>query len=708
MLNRIKLTNFQRHRSLEITFNAGISALRGSNEAGKSTLIRSICYALFGAKALPVSLDETVTWGEPVNSLKVELELNVDGVVYTIKRGKSGAEITYDGGIVTGQNECTAFVGKLLKADAGAASRLMLANQNEIRGALASGAPETTKLIERLAEFDQLDNLIELMQEELTLGSAAGAEAAIAAAEQQLEQARSESAPPDLSALDKAIADAADADRMAERDLAGNSKLIDDLTTQLNAEQRKCTAKTNAADAVEQASKRLARAQEELEQSLAVAKPGEVDLDALRNRLVALQGIDKLRAAHKAVTALPSEPPCAADQRFEGTPDTLSKEIAEARQAALHHAKVARDFENAAERAQASIQAGACSMCGQDVSHLPEVSAKNAEFAGAAMEALKAAEASRRIEKEFTEYLEALEAVQQESAPRLRLIDQYRDYVSADALLPPTITWTGGDVPDDAAGEANEIRRTITQAEAANAAWTAAQARATAYRAGAKAAAEELEAAQAALAELPDGNTDPTLSYLEAAKAERRVLEVTARDAQRAVSAAQHAKQQAVDNHQRAVRAAEQAEKTLAARRKELKELGFNNALMKAVRGARPIIADKLWSLILGAVGRYFSEMRGVKSRVTKDGDGFKVDGHTASTLSGSTLDILGLAIRVALTRTFLPTAPFLVLDEPAAAMDGERTELMLGFLVQAGFPQTLLVTHEDISESVANNIITI
>lgn len=93
---------------------------------------------------------------------------------------------------------------------------------------------------------------------------------------------------------------------------------------------------------------------------------------------------------------------------------------------------------------------------------------------------------------------------------------------------------------------------------------------------------------------------------------------------------------------------------------------------------------------------------------ITKDTDGFKVDGHTASTLSGSTLDILGLAIRVALTRTFLPTAPFLVLDEPAAAIDGERTELMLGFLVTCGFPQTLLVTHEDISESVADNVITI
>jgi ABC-type transport system involved in cytochrome bd biosynthesis fused ATPase/permease subunit len=75
---------------------------------------------------------------------------------------------------------------------------------------------------------------------------------------------------------------------------------------------------------------------------------------------------------------------------------------------------------------------------------------------------------------------------------------------------------------------------------------------------------------------------------------------------------------------------------------------------------------------------------------------------------SGSTIDSLGLAIRVALVRTFLPTAPFLILDEPAAACSEARTDNMLGFVVGCGFPQVLLVTHEDVSESVADHIITL
>jgi DNA repair exonuclease SbcCD ATPase subunit len=144
----------------------------------------------------------------------------------------------------------------------------------------------------------------------------------------------------------------------------------------------------------------------------------------------------------------------------------------------------------------------------------------------------------------------------------------------------------------------------------------------------------------------------------------------------------------------------------VSARKEELRVLHFNNTLLKAVRAARPVIGDKLWSLVLGAVSRYFSEMRGERSLVTKTSDGFVVDGHSAATLSGSTLDILGLAVRVALVRTFVPSAPLLILDEPTAAMDEGRTATTLGFLAATGFKQTIIVSHEEATEAVADHLI--
>ena len=184
MLKQITLTNFKKHESLTVEFAPGLNAIKGSNESGKSTLTQAAAYALFGTKALPYSLEDTVTYGKPLNSLKVALDFEVAGKVYTITRSKSAAELNYDGGTVTGQTETSNFVGKLLGTDAQAAPKLILANQNDIRGSLTSGPKATTELIEKLAQFDQLDTLVDLIQEKLTTGSTTSAAAGLAASKE--------------------------------------------------------------------------------------------------------------------------------------------------------------------------------------------------------------------------------------------------------------------------------------------------------------------------------------------------------------------------------------------------------------------------------------------------------------------------------------------------------------------------------------------
>ena len=45
-------------------------------------------------------------------------------------------------------------------------------------------------------------------------------------------------------------------------------------------------------------------------------------------------------------------------------------------------------------------------------------------------------------------------------------------------------------------------------------------------------------------------------------------------------------------------------------------------------------------------------------------------------------------------------------LDEPMAACDEDRSESLLGTIKSVNFKQTLLVSHDEISESIADNII--
>lgn len=100
------------------------------------------------------------------------------------------------------------------------------------------------------------------------------------------------------------------------------------------------------------------------------------------------------------------------------------------------------------------------------------------------------------------------------------------------------------------------------------------------------------------------------------------------------------------------------------------------------------------------------TRIRGEKSIVTKDKDGFKVNGQAVESLSGSTLDALGVAIRTALSRTFLPHCGFALMDEPFASFDALRTLSAVSFIRQSGIDQVLLITHEDLSESIADNLI--
>jgi hypothetical protein len=84
------------------------------------------------------------------------------------------------------------------------------------------------------------------------------------------------------------------------------------------------------------------------------------------------------------------------------------------------------------------------------------------------------------------------------------------------------------------------------------------------------------------------------------------------------------------------------AQRVIAECKADLDSLSFNNGLVKKLRAIRPVIANKLWNTVLASVSVMFSQMRREESWVTKEKDGFKVNGQSVESLSGSTLDLLG------------------------------------------------------------------
>lgn len=708
MLNKVTLKNFRKHTDSEFEFGGGLNCLRGSNEAGKSTIFEAVAYAMFGSSALRDSVENVVTWGESVGSLKVELELSIDNVVYIVRRSKASAELTYDGGIVTNQKEVTAYLCRLLKMDAGAAARLTLSNQNEIRGALEAGTKATTELIERLAEFDQIDKLVELIQEKLTLGNTATAEAAISTTRESLDRARDLAVPFPDNALKAAI-------DIASASLAGAEAAIGDLeaadsqaqvalgATQALAQQRVDAIRVaaKAAGVVIDLKAKLVP----LENLLA---PDNVEgrVEVLRTQIADAANADAINAAYAKVSS--SVIARKADiATYEGTVEALRADIAAGAKALGEDQLKHANLDGEVRLLRQALTHGSCTFCGKDFSGVPEVAEKNASTTRRIEEISAARHALSQKLVEQRSDVEAMQSIELASRPALALLAAHLAYVKlADGELPPMLSWIGParvEVPNTAA-----LRAQIAELQAQQRSYDADVVRCQQLGFQLLAAREADDEAQDALVALPPDAGDANAAELAVsqAKAALRSGQALVNTAREGLQAALRDRANAKSAFDRAVAAVTELEGSLAKREADLTTLEFNNALLKRVRQCRPILSDNLWNIVLAAVSAYFSEIRGVPSRVTKDGDGFKVDDHPVTSMSGSTLDALGLAVRVALVRTFLPSAPFLVLDEPAAAMDGDRTESMLGFLSSCGFTQILLTSHEEISERVADQVI--
>lgn len=711
MLNKVTLINFGNQRKLEVGFGSGLNAVKGRVEAGKSTLLRAISYALFGAKALPSSLEDTVTFGNLVSTLRVELDFTLGGVKYQMTRSKGGAELRYEGGVVTGQIETAKFISEQLGTDVNLATKLLIAQQGDIRGALTGGSRGATELIERLADFQQLDDLLELVQTNLVTGSPAPLKARLERAEEVLEQTSVPQIDEQeaMQAVDAAQANAANfrtALQAALKNLREIEAERDGALTDAAAEQARATKHEERSKALRVLlGEEPEKAQEPpplglLEQQMQACATSLCQALAAQ----ALQGYNEtvLDAKYGAVGA-------ADNSRYEGNETSARQELEAVRRSIAHRETGVGKLIADIARTEALILSGECSACGLDLTDVPKVKAKNAELRDE-VDVMRAVMASALAEKADEQaYAGALEqALAVQTQVKTKLVDGLIGL--DDRSVPGNLKWIGGptqsvqgaqdrlDTARQALQDARDARARIEQTRRVRADW---ERRVEAARAAVRAVAPPAAiAAHRPMQEL----TEAVGKAREQHDRAFRQHEEMAQFAQNL----RHETERALSAYRAAKAALQHAECEVAIVKADLKQLEFNNALLKAVREARPTVTNRLWALVLSAVSTYFSDMRGTPSVVTREGGEFMVDGHPVATLSGSTIDALGLAVRVALLRTFLPNLSLLILDEPNAAMDAERTAQVLGFVSAAGFEQTLIVSHDEMTTDVADHIITL
>ena len=694
MLTKIKLENFRQHLNLELDFKNGVTVLRGSNEQGKTTVFEAVAFALFGVKAC--RNNDLTTWGEPDNSHKVTLDFTAHDEQCTITRTKSSAELQVTRAcgsvrVVTGQQETVKAVETMLGLKPGLGSQLMFVGQSQIQGILAEGGAKTTSFIEKLADLDVIDNLVTELQDNYPTGKTL-------VLDDMLESSKEEllAATIDLKATP-------DPTKMLEaeiKELKNNLTEKQAALVEATAEFEAIDLKYNESKTAEVEYKHYVEKKKNLDSRLLelkdlafVAEPVETDLTALKEELA---GLELLEENYKDFVSHKDEV-TARMLRADWTAnfDRVSAELVERNNIIQEKSKEVEDN----IKTIAGLSDICCKTCKREFENAAEQKALAYDL--------------ELINEKLNSEIEALIAEQEPLQVEFENLKSYAiwepellntSWTYDKTYIPAKLVWKGQDVSNYVEGKVFETRVSIVNADKEY----AYNVREYKIYKDMLSRKQELSAELEGLVEIHKPEDSTKIEEL------RNTSKGLVQDRQQEVyQLGSEVKNFDANNvhrynkHIAALSRVAELEDSIARCTKSIEQTALNNLLLKSLRAAKPLVADKIWRAVCEAVSVYFSQMRGVESVVSKDSkEGFTVNGEAISSLSGSTLSILGLALRVALVKTFLPSCDILLLDEPFDGADNSRRDSMLGFIVQSGFMQMIIITHENSTESFSDELL--
>lgn len=158
MLHRIRTSRWKKADAVDITFTAGMNAIVGPNYVGKSSLLSAIFFALGGTSVIPGSMLETTTPGP--GKFSVELWF----LNYYIIRTKSKAEL-YENGkeepIAVGTSVVNRRIGLILGMPVKRFMDLKFARQKKTEKILSMGGTELFNIIQDLTGINDVSKMIE-------------------------------------------------------------------------------------------------------------------------------------------------------------------------------------------------------------------------------------------------------------------------------------------------------------------------------------------------------------------------------------------------------------------------------------------------------------------------------------------------------------------------------------------------------------------
>lgn len=140
IINKLELTNFRRHRKLEVDLKPGVTGVVGGNGTGKSTIVEALQFALTGELYQGKKTD-AITIGEDFGSVRMTFTLNGKKGTLTRYLSQGNLQLSYgEGGPKKKAGDVKELWESLLQIGPEIISKVIIAKQGDIP-LLFSGSP---------------------------------------------------------------------------------------------------------------------------------------------------------------------------------------------------------------------------------------------------------------------------------------------------------------------------------------------------------------------------------------------------------------------------------------------------------------------------------------------------------------------------------------------------------------------------------------
>lgn len=699
MITQLQLTHFRQHQQLTLDFQTGITVIRGANESGKSTLFEAITFALFGIRAC--RNNDLSAWNADANSHKVVLKFTLDNIHYIVKRSARSAEINWQGGRVTGQADVSRFCEELWQLKPNTGSKLMFVGQNAMRGILAEGGVKTAQMIEQLADFDQIEQWIHILQTEFDIGKTELHEQTLQHLQQQLLTQQTEF---------NTLPDPNQQAQQLQQQLHTEQTQYQTQLNQLKQQQQQLIQTQQQAETISQQQHQLQRQLDHAQADLAATERIlntpllQFDPNILiqaENHLQALQQQHQLWQDYCLAKDYQTSP-----QRVAMSLHELQNTVAHLEQTLqqqhTQQATLMGEINSLKQHLHTDLACPTCHRPWDNIEHMQQTNQLTEQRIAQLTQQHQ--QQAQHIQQQ-SQRLTKLHALLHYPLPNLPEHSHWQPIT--DAHYPPCFQWTLPIPEAITPTMLADAQHTYEHAQRQQQRWQDQHSHLQAAQQRQHSLQQHITQLQQQLAELPS-ILPLTDIYLEMNNLTHQ-LRTTEQQLQHVQHALQHFDQTTqpwFDQYQKQQQQIQQLQDHIAHYQTTIQDIQLNNQLLKALRAIKPKIANHIWQTVCSTISHYFSLMRSQPSIISKGDNGFMVDGKDVQSLSGSTLDILGIAIRIALTKTFLPHCRFLFLDEPFAACDAERQTQALGFITSIGFEQVIMISHASLTETVADYVI--